>query len=106
LGRDCYIVAFAFSATALLLTSTPLTAQKAALGDVHFPISCKADVRARFDTGVALLHSFEFREAEEAFRDVESADPKCVIAAWGIALSATERSGANAPSVMSHKYID
>jgi tetratricopeptide (TPR) repeat protein len=44
-----------------------------------------------------LLHSFEFREAEEAFRAVESDDPKCVIAAWGIALSTTERSGANAP---------
>lgn len=71
--------------------------QKAALGYVHFPISCKPEVQAPFDAGVALLHSFEFREAEAAFRTVEHADPECVIAGWGIALSTTERSGANAP---------
>jgi tetratricopeptide (TPR) repeat protein len=80
-----------------LLIPAALVAQKAALGDVHFPISCKAEVQAPFDRGVALLHSFEFREAEAAFRSVEQADPQCVIAAWGIALSTTERSGASAP---------
>ncbi len=54
-------------------------------------------MQARFDSGVALLHSFEFREAEETFRQVEKDDPGCVIAAWGVALSTTERSGADAP---------
>ena len=67
------------------------------LGDVHFPTSCKATTQTNFDNGVALLHSFEFEEAESVFREVEKADPKCVIAAWGVALSITERSGANAP---------
>ena len=76
---------------------TAVISQKAALGYVHFPISCKPEVQAPFDAGVALLHSFEFREAEAAFRNVEHDDPKCVIAGWGIALSTTERSGANAP---------
>jgi tetratricopeptide (TPR) repeat protein len=84
-------------AVAFLSVPSALTAGKAKLGDVHFPISCKAKVQSRFDYGLALLHSFEFREAEDAFRAVESDDPKCVIAAWGIALSTTERSGANAP---------
>jgi len=84
-------------AVASLLMPAALTAEKTALGDVHFPISCKVEVQSRFDSGLALLHSFEFREAEEAFRAVESADSKCVIAAWGIALSTTERRGANAP---------
>lgn len=67
------------------------------LGDVRFPTSCKASTQQQFDSGVALLHSFEFRESEAAFRNVEKEDPKCVIAAWGVALSTTERSGANAP---------
>jgi tetratricopeptide (TPR) repeat protein len=66
------------------------------LGDVHFPTSCKITAQ-NFDRGVALLHSFEFSEAEAVFRNVEKADPKCSIAAWGVALSITERSGANAP---------
>ena len=84
-------------AIAFLRMPSALKAEKAELGDVHFPISCKAGVQPRFDYGLALLHSFEFREAEGVFRAVESDDPKCVIAAWGIALSTTERSGANAP---------
>jgi len=50
-------------------------------GDVHFPTSCMATTQQQFDSGVALLHSFEFREAEAAFRNVEKEDPKCVIAA-------------------------
>ena len=94
--RTCFHFTVALALAALLMPST-LTAEKAKLGDVHFPTSCKAEVQSRFDYGLALLHSFEFREAEEAFRTVESGDSKCVIAAWGIALSTTERSGANAP---------
>jgi tetratricopeptide (TPR) repeat protein len=84
-------------AVAALVIPSSLAAPKTGLGDVHFPVSCKAEVQSRFDYGLALLHSFEFREAEEAFRAVETADPECVIAAWGIALSTTERSGAKAP---------
>src|ERR1700748_2691452 len=68
------------------------------LGDVHFPTSCKSSTRQQFDAGVALLHSFEFREAEAAFRNVEKEDSKCVIAAWSVALSTTERNGADAPA--------
>lgn len=72
-------------------------AEKTGFGDVHFPTSCRVGVQTRFNYGVALLHSFEFKEAEAAFRQVEQDDPKCVIAAWGIALATTERNGANAP---------
>lgn len=72
-------------------------ADQSRLGEVHFPTSCKAAVQSQFDSAVALLHSFEFTEAESAFRKVEADDPKCPIAAWGVALATTERSGANAP---------
>ena len=90
------IAALGLSLTSLLPLSS-FCAEKAALGDVHFPISCRTEVQSRFDSGVALLHSFEFREAEEVFRQVEGDDPRCVIAAWGMALATTERSGADAP---------
>jgi tetratricopeptide (TPR) repeat protein len=90
------MVVLAASATLLLLPEA-LPAQRAALGDVHFPTSCKPEAQSRFDSGVALLHSFEFREAEAAFRQVEKDDAGCVIAAWGVALSTTKRSGAGAP---------
>ena len=85
-----------FGCLAFLAAAQPLRALDS-LGDVHFPTSCKATTQQQFDSGVALLHSFEFREAEVSFRKVEKEDPKCVIAAWGVALSTTERACANAP---------
>src|SRR6266481_5699325 len=57
------------------------------LGTVHFETSCAPEVAQRFDRAMALLHSFEFPEAIEAFRGVLKDDARCVIADWGIALS-------------------
>src|SRR5258706_2777697 len=57
------------------------------LGKVSFPTSCLPAVQANFQRGVALLHSFWFRESEKAFREVLVRDPECAIAGWGIASS-------------------
>src|SRR5258706_301103 len=57
------------------------------LGKVSFPTSCLPAVQATFQRGVALLHSFWFRESEKAFREVLVRDPECAIAGWGIASS-------------------
>jgi Tfp pilus assembly protein PilF len=57
------------------------------LGTVHFETSCSPAVRADFDRGVALLHSFEFGPATASFNKVLEGDPSCAIAYWGIALS-------------------
>ncbi|WP_373517074.1 hypothetical protein [Pricia sp.] len=37
--------------------------------------------------GIALLHSFEYEEAEKAFVKVIDKDPDCVMAYWGVAMS-------------------
>lgn len=68
------------------------------LGETHFGTSCRSQVQDQFDQAVALLHSFEFTEAQKVFRDVEHEDPQCAIAAWGVALAQTQRAGANASS--------
>ncbi len=57
------------------------------LGTVHFETSCAPEVRGSFDRAVALLHSFWFHAAVEAFTDVTRKDAACGIAYWGIALS-------------------
>jgi len=57
------------------------------LGKVHFPTSCKTAVQAQFDRAVALLHSFAYRAAENAFKTVVQTDPQCAIAHWGIAMT-------------------
>ncbi|HEY6447662.1 MAG TPA: hypothetical protein VIY53_14470 [Acidobacteriaceae bacterium] len=67
------------------------------LGRADFANTCSAAVQEDFQNGVLLLHSMEFHQAERDFRQVEASDPHCVIAAWGLALAETERSGADAP---------
>jgi len=59
----------------------------AQVGNVHFETSCAPAVSAQFDRSVALLHSFWFPVAIEAFNEVLTQDPNCGIAYWGIALS-------------------
>jgi hypothetical protein len=57
------------------------------LGTVAFATSCNAASQPQFNRGVALLHSFEFGRAIEAFTTTLASDPSCAMAAWGIALS-------------------
>ena len=49
------------------------------LGTVSFPTSCKPEIQQEFNRAVALLHSFAYKSAEEAFQSVAWQDPQC---AW------------------------
>lgn len=57
------------------------------LGHVDFASGCHARVQARFERGVALLHSFWYEEAGRAFGEVATADSGCALAYWGKAMS-------------------
>jgi hypothetical protein len=57
------------------------------LGDVSFPISCLPSVQSQFNRGVALLHSFAYTAAHNAFHTVATKDPKCAMAHWGAAMT-------------------
>ncbi len=57
------------------------------LGILHFPTSCSWQVHRDFITATALLHLFQFDDAENAYRSVAERDPDCAIAYWGIAMS-------------------
>ncbi len=57
------------------------------LGSVLFDTSCAPRIGPAFNRGVALLHSFAYSAAEQQFRDVADADPRCAMAHWGVALS-------------------
>jgi tetratricopeptide (TPR) repeat protein len=58
-----------------------------AIGSVHFPTSCNDAAQARFDRGVAKLHSFWFESAKEEFAATAVADPGCAMAHWGTAMT-------------------
>ena len=57
------------------------------LGTVTFQTSCGPAAQATFLRGVTWLHSFEYEQAESTFNEAAAADPACVIAYWGVAMS-------------------
>lgn len=57
------------------------------LGKVNFPTSCAAAVQPAIEKGVALLHSFQYTEADQTFTDVTARDPRCAMAHWGKAMA-------------------
>ncbi len=57
------------------------------LGNINFPISCKAEVQPAFNRAVAILHNFWYPQSLNAFIEVAKADPDCAMAYWGMAMS-------------------
>jgi len=55
-------------------------------GTVEFSLSCAEKVRLNFNLATALLHSFEYTDAEKVFAKVIDEDPECVMAYWGVAM--------------------
>src|SRR5579859_1836298 len=57
------------------------------VGSVHFATSCSADLATPFNRAVALLHSFQYEQARQAFTEISEKDPQCAMAQWGVAMS-------------------
>ena len=57
------------------------------LGKVNFPNSCSAEAQPLIEKGVALLHSFQYQEAQQTFEEVGTRDAKCATAHWGKAMT-------------------
>jgi hypothetical protein len=56
------------------------------LGKVTFAVSCRG-AQADFSRAVAMMHSFWYAEAEKAFQKMATADPRCAMAHWGVAMA-------------------
>ena len=56
------------------------------LGSVNFPTSCSPDVQKSFKRAVALMHSFQYKQASDGFDDVAAKDKHCAMARWGQAI--------------------
>jgi tetratricopeptide (TPR) repeat protein len=57
------------------------------LGQVSFPTSCNPSAQQKFNRALALLHSFQYAEADLAFAEITAGDPDCAMAWWGAAMS-------------------
>src|SRR6266850_1262698 len=88
-----FISAFALFISILTFHPTTLRADTLSaappdqLGNVNFPTSCTAEVQPTIEKGVALLHSFQYKESEKTFAAAATREPKCAIAHWGKAMS-------------------
>src|SRR5437870_2524786 len=78
-----------WAALALLAAGPPLSAQTSRLGTIDFPTSGAPVAQPQFIRGVLLLHSFEYRDAAQAFREAQRLDPGFALAYWGEALTYT-----------------
>jgi tetratricopeptide (TPR) repeat protein len=56
-------------------------------GSVQFETSCSEKVKKDFNLAIALLHSFEYDEAEKVFAKIIYEEPGCAMAYWGVAMS-------------------
>ncbi|MEM1115799.1 MAG: hypothetical protein AAF845_14060 [Bacteroidota bacterium] len=57
------------------------------LGETSFENSGAEAAQAPFLRGLLLLHSFEYRDAREAFQEAREIDPDFAMAAWGEAMT-------------------
>ncbi|HLT47733.1 MAG TPA: tetratricopeptide repeat protein [Rubricoccaceae bacterium] len=69
----------------LVVLAAPLQAQT--LGETDFPNSGAPEAQAPFLRGLLLLHSFEYDEARDAFREAQRLDPDFAMAYWGEAMT-------------------
>jgi hypothetical protein len=56
------------------------------LGKISLSYSGNAEAMPVFREGMLLLHSFEYKDAEEKFREAQSLDPAFAMAYWGEAM--------------------
>ena len=57
------------------------------LGTIVFETSCNPAAEASFRRALGWLHSFEYEQAARTFAQATTADPRCAIAHWGVAMS-------------------
>jgi tetratricopeptide (TPR) repeat protein len=79
---------FIFSSCLFLLTFChPNSSKKNSLGSLDFPISGKPKAQEAFHKGLLLMHSFEYMDALDAFKEAQQEDPECIMAYWGEAMA-------------------
>ena len=80
----CRLLACAVIALCLV---TPASAQLENVGNLSFPTSAKPEAQRHFLRGVAILHSFGWKQAIAEFQLAQKAQPDFAMAYWGESLS-------------------
>jgi hypothetical protein len=65
----------------------PAPARGDQVGNVNFSTSCSPQVQGTLNQELALLHSFQYQEAEQVFTRSSQQDGGCAVAYWGKAMA-------------------
>jgi tetratricopeptide (TPR) repeat protein len=71
------------SVVVLLALAAPSFAQLENVGNISFPTSASAEAQRYFLRGVAILHSFGWKQAIAEFKRAQAAEPNFALAYWG-----------------------
>ena len=71
----------------VLTVGGPAHSQFENVGTIDFPTSATGEAQQHFLRGVAILHSFGWKQAIEQFRAAQAIDPDFALAYWGETLS-------------------
>jgi tetratricopeptide (TPR) repeat protein len=83
-----YRISSAFLGAALLSIGAAVAQHdEHRLGHVEFPVSCNEAAQSRIQTGLAQLHHMMYEHARKDFEAAASADPRCAMAQWGMAMT-------------------
>ncbi|MGH9317210.1 MAG: hypothetical protein ACRD1P_08895 [Thermoanaerobaculia bacterium] len=93
-------------ALAGLLFGSLLCAQTSDLGRIDFPTSGSPEAQRHFLRGVLLLHSFEYEDAAEEFREAQKLDPGFAMAYWGEAQTCNHPIWAERDAESAHKILN
>ncbi len=71
----------------IVATPAPAQAQFENVGSIDFPTSATGEAQERFLRGVAMLHSFGWKQAREQFHAAQEIDANFAMAYWGESLA-------------------
>jgi len=92
-------------AAALSAASARLLAQTEDLGRIEFPTSGPAEAQKHFIRGVLFLHSFEYDDAAEEFREAQRLEPSFAMAYWGEAMTENHPIWVERDAEAAHKIL-
>lgn len=75
------------AAVLLAIGIVPTQAQFESVGSIDFPTSANGEAQSHFLRGVAILHSFGWKQAREQFHAAQAIDPDFAMAYWAESLA-------------------
>jgi len=73
--------------TTLIISCQETPPEKEFLGEAKLEVTGAPEAIEHFDTGLLLLHSFEYEDARKAFQKAREIDPSMCMAYWGEAMT-------------------